>query len=56
MTYGNVKIYWWKFKKDMENIDKVLYVEPFEVGNKTALFAVVNEKPGIYRKIQITKE
>ena len=43
-------------KKVMENIDKVLYVEPFEVGNKAALFAVVNEKPGIYRKIQITKE
>ena len=34
-------------KKVMENIDKVLYVEPFEVWNKTALFAVVNEKPGI---------
>lgn len=43
-------------KKVMENLDRVLYFKPFEVGNKTALFAVVNEKPGIYRKIQITKE
>ena len=38
-------------KKVMENIDKVLYVEPFEVGNKTALFAVVNESNSTVQRL-----
>lgn len=40
----------------MANIDSVLYIKPYDVKNKIALFAVIKEKPGVYRKIQISKE
>ena len=40
----------------MANIDSVLYIKPYDVKNKIALFAVVRKKPGVYRKIQISKE
>ena len=40
----------------MQNPDSVLYLRPYDVGNKRALFAMVKEKQGVYRKVQITKE
>lgn len=36
--------------------DSVLYLRPYDIRNKRALFAVVKEEQGLYRKIQITKE
>lgn len=36
--------------------DNVMYLKPGDVGGKRALFAVVKEGEGIYRKLQITKE
>ena len=40
----------------MQNPDSVLYLRPYDVGNKRALFAMVKEEQGVYRKVQITKE
>lgn len=43
----------------MQNPDSVLYLRPYAVGNKgnkRALFAMVREEQGVYRKVQITKE
>ena len=40
----------------IQNPDSVLYLRPYDVGNKRALFAMVKEDQGVYRKIQITKE
>ena len=40
----------------MQNPDSVLYIKPYNIGSKEALFAVVKEDQGVYRKIQITKE
>lgn len=40
----------------MQNPDSVLYLRPYDVGNKRALFAMVREEQGVYRKVQITKE
>lgn len=40
----------------LQNPNSVLYLRPYNVGNKRALFAVVKEEDGVYRKIQITKE
>lgn len=40
----------------IQNPDSVLYLRPYDVGNKRALFAMVKEDRGVYRKIQITKE
>lgn len=40
----------------MQNPDSVMYLRPYDIGNKKALFAVVREEQGIYKKIQITKE
>ena len=40
----------------MQNPDSVLYLRPYNIGNKRALFAMVREEQGIYRKVQITKE
>ena len=42
--------------KIIKNPESVLYIKPFDVKNKIALFAVMKEKPGVYRKIQITKD
>ena len=43
-------------KTIIENPDSVLYLKPYDVGNKRALFAVVKEREGVYEKLQITKE
>lgn len=43
-------------KRIIENPDSVLYLKPYDVGNKQALFAVVKEREGVYEKVQITKE
>lgn len=40
----------------IQNPDSVLYLRPYDIRNKRALFAVVKEEQGLYRKIQITKE
>ena len=40
----------------IQNLDSVLYMKPYSVGNKEALFAMVKEDQGVYRKVQITKE
>lgn len=40
----------------IQNPDSVLYLRPYDVGNKRALFAMVKEEQGVYRKVQITKE
>lgn len=42
--------------KVIENIDNVLSFKPYNVGNKRALFAIIKEDEGIYKKVQITKE
>ena len=43
-------------KKIIENPNSVMYLRPYEVGNKRALFAIVKEEQGVYKKVQITKE
>lgn len=40
----------------IQNPDSVLYLRTYDVGNKRALFAMVREDQGVYRKVQITKE
>lgn len=40
----------------MQNPDSVLYLRPYDIGNKQALFAIVKEEQGVYKKVQITKE
>lgn len=40
----------------MENPDSVMYLRPYNVKNKEALFAIVKEEQGVYKKVQITKE
>ena len=42
--------------KILQNPDSILYFKPYDVGNKRALFAMVKEDQGIYKKVQITKE
>jgi len=36
--------------------DSVMYLKPYNVGNKRALFAIVKEGQGVYKKVQISKE
>ena len=40
----------------MQDPNSVLYLKPYDVGNKKALFAIVKEDQGVYKKVQITKE
>ncbi len=40
----------------IQNPDSVLYIRPYDIGHKQALFAVVKKEPGVYKKIQITEE
>lgn len=40
----------------IQNPNNVLYLRPYDIGNKRALFAVVRENQGVYKKVQITKE
>ena len=40
----------------MSNPDSVMYLRQYDIGRKRALFAIVKEKQGIYKKVQITKE
>lgn len=42
--------------KIMQSSDNVLYLRPYDIGNKKALFAIVKEGQGVYKKVQITKE
>ena len=42
--------------KIIENPDSVLYLKPYDVGRKRALFAIVKKEPGVYQKLQLTKE
>ncbi len=39
----------------IQNPDSVLYIKPYDVGKKRALFAMVKEGQGVYRNLQITK-
>lgn len=40
----------------MQNPDMVMYLRADDIGNKRALFAIVREEQGVYRKVQITRE
>lgn len=39
----------------VQNSDNVMYLRPYDIGRKRALFAVVKEEEGVYKKVQITK-
>lgn len=41
--------------KIIQNSDKVLYLRPYDIGHKQALFAIVKEDQGVYKKVQLTK-
>lgn len=41
--------------KVIENPESVMYIKPYVVGDNKALFAVIKEDEGIYKKIQLTK-
>lgn len=36
--------------------DSVMYLKPYKIGNKRALFAIVKKEQGVYEKVQISKE
>lgn len=38
----------------MNNPDNVMYIKPYNMGKKFALFAMVKEDDGVYRKVQLT--
>ena len=40
----------------IQNPNSVLYLKPYYVGKKQALFAMIKEEKGVYRNLQITKE
>ena len=40
----------------VQNPDSVMYLRPYDIGRKRALFAIVKEEQGVYKKVQITKE
>ncbi len=40
----------------IQNPDNVLLLRQYDVENKQALFAIIKEEEGVYKKIQITKE
>ncbi len=40
----------------LENPNRVLYLRRGDVGNKRALFAIIKQEDGVYKKLQITKE
>jgi len=42
--------------KIIENPESVMYLRPYDIGGKRALFAIVKEDQGVYKKVQITKE
>ena len=42
--------------KIIQNPDSVMYLRPYDIGNKKALFAIVKEEQGVYKKVQITKK
>lgn len=42
--------------KIVQNPDSVMYLRPYDIGRKRALFAIVKEEQGVYKKVQITKE
>lgn len=42
-------------EKIMANPDNIMYLRPYDIGNKIALFAVVKEDDGVYKKIQLTE-
>ena len=43
-------------KEVRKNLKNVLYIRPYDIDSKHALFAVIKEEKGIYRRIQITEE
>ena len=42
--------------KIIQNPDNILYIRPYDIGHKRALFAIVKEEQGVYKKVQLTKE
>ena len=40
----------------IQNPDSVMYLRPYNIRNKLALFAIIKEEQGVYKKIQISKE
>lgn len=40
----------------MKKPDSVLCIRPCDIGKRQALFAIVKEEQGVYKKVQITKE
>ena len=43
-------------KEVRKNLKNILYIRPYDIDSKRALFAVIKEEKGIYRRIQITEE
>lgn len=43
-------------KEVIENPQNVILIKPLANKNKMALYAIIKEKPGIYKKLQLTKE
>ena len=43
-------------EKVLQNPKSVVCFKPYDIGNKEALFAIVKESEGVYKKIQLTKE
>lgn len=42
-------------KSVMDNPDSIMYLRPYDIGNKRAVFAVVKEEEGVYKKVQLTE-
>lgn len=40
----------------IQNPDSVMYLRPYKIGNKRALFAIVKKEQGVYEKVQVSKE
>ncbi len=42
--------------KIIKNINDVLYIRPYNINGKIALYGVIKEDKGIYKRIKLTKE
>lgn len=42
-------------KKVIENTNSIMYIKPYEINKQKALFAVVKESEGVYKRVQLTE-
>ena len=42
-------------KRVIENNSTVMFIKPYEINNQKALFAVVKESEGVYKRVQLTE-